>query len=414
MTTSLDFFGYLKWIDGRPLLDTIEAYRRRIFSQALDTLRPDGTPQYNFVLAGRAAKNNKTTDLDLAALYCLLIRKSPWGNDCYIVANDEEQAGRDLDLVKKIVAVNPPLQSKLAVFGKEIRRRDGAGTLKILPARDVVGQHGTTGIFIGFDEIHGYKTYDLFEALKPDPTRPDVLTWATSYDSVFNTRGIPLFDYKALGKSGADPRMIFSWYSGDYCTDPDFADLPPEQRANPSIASWPEGMAYLEQQKLRLPTNKYRRLHLNLPGAPSGAFFDQAAVMAAIDAGVTVRPWREGVAYRAFVDMSGGSNDDAVLAIGHREDNRAVLDLIIKQAGPPPFNPRNAVTRFARALQEYGIAEVTGDAYAGQTFRFDFESHEITYRVSQSTASDGYELLEPRINAGDVLLLDDRPSPSNF
>jgi hypothetical protein len=40
--TSLDFFGRLQWIDGRPLLDTIEPYRRELFTKALDTFEPDG------------------------------------------------------------------------------------------------------------------------------------------------------------------------------------------------------------------------------------------------------------------------------------------------------------------------------------------------------------------------------------
>ena len=141
---------------------------------------------------------------------------------------------------------------------------------------DVIGAHGKTATFIGFDEIHGYKNYDLFEALAPDPTRADALTWVTSYDSIYTTPGIPLFDFKQIGKAGTDPRMLFGWYSGDYCTDPDFAALEPELRANPSIASWPEGRDYIEQQRRRLPTHKFRRLHLNLPGAPNGAFFDQA------------------------------------------------------------------------------------------------------------------------------------------
>ena len=54
--------------------------------------------------------------------------------------------------------------------------------------------------------------------------------------------------------------------------DPTLAgeDVTPEQRANPSLASWGDD-AYLDQQRGRLPTGKYRRLHLNLPGAPDGA-----------------------------------------------------------------------------------------------------------------------------------------------
>jgi hypothetical protein len=46
---------------------------------------------------------------------------------------------------------------------------------------------------------------------------------------------------KTIGKAGSDQRMLFSWCSGDYCTDAAFAELEPELKANPSIASWPEG-----------------------------------------------------------------------------------------------------------------------------------------------------------------------------
>ena len=142
----------------------------------------------------------------------------------------------------------------------------------------MAGAHGKQYSFIGFDEIHNYRDWDLLEALQPDPTRMDALQWITSYDTIYNTPGVPLHDLKQIGKAGGDPRMLFSWYSGDLCTDPDFAELPPEQRANPSMASWAEGVKYLEQQKRRLPTHKYRRLHLNLPGAPEGAVFDQGKI----------------------------------------------------------------------------------------------------------------------------------------
>src|SRR5208282_4625001 len=95
------------------------------------------------------------------------------GNDVFIIANDEEQAGDDLSLAKKLIRANPSLEAEVEVFSKEIVRRDGAGRMKILPAQDVLGLHGKTYLFLGFDEIHGYKDYGLFEALSPDPTRPD-------------------------------------------------------------------------------------------------------------------------------------------------------------------------------------------------------------------------------------------------
>jgi hypothetical protein len=125
--------------------------------------------------------------------------------------------------------------------------------------------------------------------------------------------------------------MLFSWYSGDYCTDPAFAELPPLQRANPSLPSWPDGEAYLEQQRVRLPTGRFRRLHLNLPGAPEGAAFDQGAVLRCVVTGRRSLPYDEAHRYIAGVDMSGGSSDDAVMCIAHVvEGKRVVLDRIGK------------------------------------------------------------------------------------
>jgi hypothetical protein len=74
--------------------------------------------------------------------------------------------------------------------------------------------------------------------------------------------------------------------------------------------------------------------------------------------------------------MSGGSSDDAVLAIGHRDaDGMAVVDLVMNQGPRPPFDPRAAVARFAQVLTEYGMHRIMGDKYAGQTFIADFGRH---------------------------------------
>src|SRR3972149_8793696 len=104
-TDPIKFFSHLSWIGGSPLLDVREPYRRKIFTEALFTLNDDGLPRYNLVVAGRAKKNWKSADLVLAALYALLTF-SPSGNECYLLANDEDQAGDDLRLAKKLVAIN--------------------------------------------------------------------------------------------------------------------------------------------------------------------------------------------------------------------------------------------------------------------------------------------------------------------
>ena len=202
----------------------------------------------------------------LAALYVLMAGDdSPQGATCYIVASDEDQASDGLALAKAIVATNPDLGAELDVLVSEIKRRDGRGTLRILPARNVAGMHGKTFAFCAIDEAHTMKNWDVLEAMAQDPTRPYALTWITSYDALDFVAGMPLYDLKKIGLEGSDPRMLFSWYSADFTTDPEFIQADPELRANPSMASWPEGREYLEQQRRRLPSNKFKRLHLNLP-----------------------------------------------------------------------------------------------------------------------------------------------------
>ena len=231
----VQFFGLLRWLDGRPLLDVVERYRRRLFTEALYTFDPDGRPRYSMVLAGRAKKNWKSADLALASLYRFLAWPSPAGNDVYLVANDEGQADDDLTLVKKLIAANPLLSREVKVCRKWIERTDGLGKLEILPAKDVLGAHGKTFLMVGFDEIHGYRTWDLLEALSPDPTRTDALTWITSYATLYNSAQVPLNALCKAGREGSDPRMFFSWYAADFTTDPELVDAATgEERANPS------------------------------------------------------------------------------------------------------------------------------------------------------------------------------------
>ena len=404
--TSLQFFDRLRWLDGTPLLDGIEPYRREIFSKALDTFRPDGTPAYNMVLAGRAKKNNKTLDLVLAGLFVLVIRRSVQGSDGFILSNSSDQSLDDLTLAKRLIACNPALASEIEVMATELRLRDGSAILKILPAANTVGMHGKRAAFIGYDEIHGYRDWSLMEALQPDPTQTASLQWVTTYASLYSSTGAPLHDLMTIGKAGSDPRMLFSWYSGDYTTDLTFTDLPPLERANPSMSSWPDGIGYLQQQRTRLPSGRFRRLHLNLGGSPEGCAYDQATVLACVVTGRKSLPYREGVRYVAAVDLSHGSNDDACLCVSHVEGKIVVIDAVVKQNGTPPFNPHDAVAQFCEVLKDFRISTVTGDAVGGEVYRLDFQGRGVRYVVNTTSASDLYELLEPRLNAAEIELLD--------
>src|SRR5262249_50369242 len=116
MASCLEFFSMLKWLDGKPLLDTIEPYPRHRFTEALDAVGPDGRLKYNLVLAGRGKKNWKSADLILACLYTLVIKRSHQGNDCLVLANDAAQASDDLTLGKRLITVNADLGAEIEVL----------------------------------------------------------------------------------------------------------------------------------------------------------------------------------------------------------------------------------------------------------------------------------------------------------
>lgn len=61
-----------------------------------------------------------------------------------------------------------------------------------------------------------------------------------------------------------------------------------------------------------------------------------------------------------------------------------ILDLVMNQGQEIPFDPRAAINRFVNILKEYRISTVTGDRYAGETFRCDFEERGIRYETSES------------------------------
>jgi len=141
------------------------------------------------------------------------------------------------------------------------------------------------------------------------------------------------------------------------------------------------------------------------------AFVSQEAVDACVSPGVFERARVMGVSYSAFCDPSGGSSDSMTLAIGHSEmmrDGRssAVLDAVREITAP--FSPDDAVGEFAEVLKRYRITTVRGDRYAAEWVRGAFKKAGIEYRPADLSKSEIYRDFLPRLNSGEVDLLDNR------
>jgi hypothetical protein len=78
----------------------------------------------------------------------------------------------------------------------------------------------------------------------------------------------------------------------------------------------------------------------------------------------------------------------------------------MNQGQPPPFDPRQAVTRFAAVLREYGAVALVGDRHAGETFQSDFAREGFDYEPCPMSKSELYQAFEPMLNAREVRLPD--------
>jgi hypothetical protein len=93
------------------------------------------------------------------------------------------------------------------------------------------------------------------------------------------------------------------------------------------------------------------------------------------------------------------------LAVGHREDDVVVLDVLRERR--PPFSPEDVVAEFAGLLKSYHINKVTGDRYAGEWPRERFREYGVNYEPAAKPKSDLYRDMLPAINSRKIDLLDD-------
>ena len=134
------------------------------------------------------------------------------------------------------------------------------------------------------------------------------------------------------------------------------------------------------------------------------SFIPREVVDAVVSPGVFERAPLQSVRYVAFVDPSGGSVDAMTMAIAHREGKVAVLDAV--REVKPPLSPERVVADFAELLRSYRNTRVQGDRFAGEWPRDVFRNHGITYEASAKSKSDLYRDPLPRLNSGEVDLLD--------
>jgi hypothetical protein len=139
--------------------------------------------------------------------------------------------------------------------------------------------------------------------------------------------------------------------------------------------------------------------------ADISAFLDDELIEAAIDLArpLELAPRLE-IQYRAFVDASGGRGDHYTLAIGHKEGEHFIADVI--RGKGPPFDPQATTQEFAALVKEYRVREVTGDNYAAAWVANAWRNAGLRYVRSELHKSALYLEALPLFTRGAVAIPD--------
>ncbi len=88
--------------------------------------------------------------------------------------------------------------------------------------------------------------------------------------------------------------------------------------------------------------------------------------------------------------------------------------MIINQQCGTPFDPLKTVGLFAATAKPYRIGTVTVDRFAHNTFQAAFAQHGISAVLSELTTHQTYEAFGPRLNSGQIVLLDNADLQNQF
>ncbi|WP_421621724.1 hypothetical protein [Alkalilimnicola ehrlichii] len=111
-------------------------------------------------------------------------------------------------------------------------------------------------------------------------------------------------------------------------------------------------------------------------------------------------PYNKRVTYTAFVDPAGGGADEFTAAIGHREGERVVVDVLRARKG----TPAEIVAEYADLLKSYRITRAISDRYAGSWPADEFSRHGITVEQAAKPKSDLYRDMLASMNSARVEL----------
>ena len=305
-----------------------------------------------------------------------------------VIATDRRQARVIFRYMRALITLTPLLKTMVERETADVIELDNHVTIEIVTASYRTAR-GYTLAAVLCDEMAFWPTdnsaepdYAVLDALRPGmATIPGAMLLCAS--SPYAKRGALWDAFRRC--FGTDDRDVLVWKAATREMNP---SVPPAV-VNRAIERDPASAGAEYNAEFRVDIDSFIPLDV---------------VEAAVSPGVFERAPLHSVEYVAFVDPSGGSADSMTMAIAHREGKSAVLDAVREVR--PPFSPERVVADFAELLRCYRVTRVQGDRFAGEWPREVFRNYGITYEASEKPKSDLYRDLLPRLNSGEVELLE--------
>lgn len=266
--------GFLRLAEAVGL--QLEPFQRRIARAYFDGERE--------LLVMLPRGNGKTTLVAAIALHHLLTHPEP---AVYCGASSVAQARILFEAARDLSRNLDDADERVVVRALELRRTDGLGQLRMVPA-DGPRTHGLTPTLAIVDELWAHRDGALYESMRSALVkRPDARLIVISTADVGEDRPLSRLRTRALGQPEVERRgplvecrgpqlRALLWEVGDEVTADDLGAI---AKVNP--ASWIDRDA-LQEQRLALPEGAFLRFHGNARVQQEGAWLPPGAWQACI------------------------------------------------------------------------------------------------------------------------------------
>lgn len=235
------------------------------------------------------------------------------------------------------------------------------------------------------DENAAQPDTEVIAAVRPGmATIPDAMLLCAS--SPYARRGALWEAYRKHYATDGDPILV--WQAATREMNPSVPQSYIDQQMNDDPAR--SAAEYLAQFRTDIET-----------------FVSREAAEACITKNTRYRPPQPGIAYLGFVDPSGGSIDSFTAAVSHVDYSRETVVVDATREIRAPLSPELAVSELAMLFKSYGVSIITGDRYAGEWPREQFQKFGIVYRPAEKSKSELYVDFLPLVNSRRADLLDE-------